>query len=123
MFKEIIEKEELACTELEFENFYNSIDLTKLEANLNNIIINKFTFNELYNWVQIENIANWKYYYTAEIDWRVFLQNIVPFINWNIWLDDSNIDTVILEHKNRLIKDFIDWEKKITTINYFKSVI
>ena len=122
MYKEIIEKEELVCTEIEFENFHNSIDLTDLETSLNNIVISKFTFDEKYNWVQIENIANWKYYYTAEIDWRVFLQNIVPFVSWNIALNDDNVDTVILEHKNKLIKDYIDWEKIMTTINYFKSI-
>ena len=121
MYTEIIKKEELVCTEIEFENFHNSIDLTDLETSLNNIVINKFTFDELYNWVQIENIANWKYYYTAEIDWRVFLQNIVPFVSWNIALNDDNVDTVILEHKNKLIKDYIDWEKIMTTINYFKG--
>ena len=123
MYKEVIEKELLTCTELEFETYLNWIDLSVLEADIvSQIVINKHLFNELYNWVQIENIANWKYYYTCEIWGRVFLQNIEPYINWNIWLDDSNIDWIIENHKNTILKDFILWEKFNLTLEYFKSL-
>jgi hypothetical protein len=49
MFKEIIDTEKLNCTEEEFENFYNSIDLTDLEKELNGLYPTKHTFDELYN--------------------------------------------------------------------------
>ena len=123
MYKEVIEKEWLTCTELEFETYLNWIDLSVLSDDINSqIIINQHTFDELYNWIQIENIANWKYYYTCEIYWRIFLQNIEPFVGWYIWLDDSNIDKVILTHKTTLLNDYILWEKFNLTLEYFKNL-
>jgi hypothetical protein len=49
MFKEIIDMENLNCTEEEFENFYNSIDLSEVENELNQLEPEVHTFDELYN--------------------------------------------------------------------------
>jgi hypothetical protein len=79
------------------------------------------TFDELYNWVQIDNPANWKYYYTLEVGWRVFLQNIVPYV-WGLHpINDDNLEEVINNHKAQLIKDYLNWERMQLTINYFKT--
>jgi len=124
MYKEVIEKEKLNCTELEFETYLNWIDLSQLEIDINSqIVINKHTFDELYNWIEIQNIWNWKYYYTCEIWGRCFLQNTEPYVIWNIGLNDDNIDIIIQNHKNTILKDYINWEKFNLTLEYFKSLI
>ena len=120
MYKEIIEKENLSCTEQEFKNFYNRIDLTALEAELNKLTPKIYSFDEKYNWVEIENPANWEVYYTIEVEGRVFLQNIVPYI-WGLMpITKANVNEVIDTHKSTLIKEYIDWEKFKLTINNFK---
>jgi hypothetical protein len=75
----------------------------------------------LYNWIKVDNPANWQYYYTLEVWWRAFLQNIVPYIQWLNPINDDNIDEVINNHKTQLIKDYLNWERFQLTINYFKS--
>jgi hypothetical protein len=60
-------------------------------------------------------------YYTLEVEWRVFLQNIVPYIWWLNPITTDNVDEVITIHKTTLIKDYIDWLKFQTTVEYFKN--
>lgn len=118
----IIQENELNCSEQEFKDYYNSIDKSKLENDLQKTEVTIRTFGQLYNWKEISNPANWKYYYLANIDWRNFVQNIVPYIGWNQPLDDSNINDVISEHKNTLINDYITQIKIEESINYFKNL-
>jgi hypothetical protein len=47
--KEIIETENLDCTEKKFLNFYKSIDLSDLGKKLNELKPEVHTFDELYN--------------------------------------------------------------------------
>ena len=123
MYKEIIEKENLSCTEQEFETFYNSIYLSELEAELNKLTPTIYSFDEKYNWVEIENPANWEVYYTIEVDGRMFLQNIVPYIWGLIPITKANVNEVIKTHKDTLIKEYITWEKVWLTIKHFKKFI
>ena len=120
MYKEIIEQENLTCTEEQFEKFFNSIDLSQLKEEMSWVKVEIKTFDEKYNNIQIENPANGKYYYIMDIQGMVFLQNIVPYVWWLNWLNDDNIDEVIENHKNNIINDFINSEKMKLTINNFK---
>lgn len=123
MFKELIERENLTCTETEFTEFLNSIDLSALETELNLLTPTIHTFDELYNWVEIENPANWEVYYTLEVEWKVFLQNIVPYVWWLQPITNANVDEVITTHKAKLIEEYITWEKFRLTLNHFKSLV
>ena len=58
---------------------------------------------------------------TIEIDGRVFLQNIVPYIWWLNPITEENKNEIIENHKKTLIKEYINWEKFKLTINNFKE--
>lgn len=110
MFIEIIKKENLNCSLLDFENYYNNF---QIEIN----IFEKKQFTELYNNIQIENPANWKYYYIIGLNGIVYLQNIKPYVWWLIPLNDDNIDIIMNNHKQNIISDI----KLLKTIEYFKN--
>ena len=121
MYKEIIEIEKLTCSEKEFEDYVNSLDLSKFETQLNSIEPTIHTFDEKYNWVEIENPANWKYYYTLEVERRVFLQNIVPYVWWLKPINDDNLQETINTHRSELVSQYVNSEKVKLAINYFKN--
>lgn len=111
---------DLWTTETEFKSYMEAIiiDTTWLES----LVPEVKTFGELYNWVQIENPANWKYYYFLDIAWRVFLQNIVPYIAWLSPINDDNLEEIINTHKTQIIKEYVDSEKYTQSIEYFKNI-
>lgn len=112
--------EELWITEKEFKDYSNTLVIETKELEILQPEVK--TFDELYHWVQIENPANWKYYYTLDFAWRVFLQNIVPYIGWLNPINDDNVQEVIKTHKDTLINEYIEWEKYRLTVEYFKSL-
>lgn len=119
MFEYIKTQYNLTCTEQEFNDYKNSLDYSEVENELNNTQVTIHTFDEFYNWHEIENPANWQYYYIASIWGRNFLQNIIPYIGWNNPLNDNNIDEVIESHKNTLVSEYIENLKITETINNF----
>ena len=122
MLSEIIKTENLSCTEQEFNDYMNSINLSSIKELFDReSIIEKRTFDQLYNDVQIENPTNWKYYYILSLEGRTFLQNIVPFISWLNPLNDDNIDEVSTNHKNQIIEENLNFKKFQLTIEHFKS--
>jgi len=119
MYKEIIEKEKLNCTEIEFTDYINSLVIDTSELEKINPVVKEFS--ELCNWIQIENPANWKYYYILEITGRIFLQNIIPYIDWLNPINSYNLQEVINWHKNKIIEDYINTEKYKQAIDYFNN--
>ena len=105
----------------EYDKFIKSIDLSEVEAQLNQVPVTLHTFDEEYNGNTIANPANGKYYYTVEVGGRVFLQNIVPFVEWNQPITEENKEEVIATHRKQLISDFIDSEKARIAEEYFAN--
>lgn len=122
MFDKIKEEYNLTCTEIEFNTYKNAIDLTETinQLELLQPIVKPFT--ELYNWVEVENPANWEVYYNLEVEWKVFLQNIIPYIWWLNPITLLNIDEVVNKHKEQLIKEYTDWLRYQMTIENFKTI-
>lgn len=123
MYERIIELEKLKCTPQEFEAYINTIDLSEVESQLLTTTPNIYTFDELYNWNKIENPANWEVYYTVEVGWRVFLQNIIPFVSGNQPITYANVQKVFAYHKQELTNSYIISEKIRLTIENFKNEI
>lgn len=121
MYERIIELEKLTCTSQEFEVYINTIDLSEVEAQLLSIQPTVHTFDEKYNWVEIQNPANGELYYTVKVWWRTFLQNIVPYVSWNLPLTKKNIDNIFLSHKEQLTSDYIFEEKIRLAVQHFKK--
>ena len=117
IYKEIIKQNDLTCSVEEFENYLNSLEDEVIE-----VTTSKHTFDEKYNNVQIENPANWKYYYLLNIEWVTYLQNIAPYVWWLVPLNDDNVDEVIENHSNELKKQFSDSKKLQQTVEYFESL-
>jgi len=122
MYKEIIEKENLTCSEAEFKDYLDTLSFPEVEENLNELQPDIKEFTELYNWVQIENPANWELYYTLKVEGRMFLQNIVPYVGWLQPITKANVNEVIANHKTQLIKEYIDWLKFQVTLEHFKNI-
>ena len=99
------------------------VDLSPIVSELRATKPTKHTFDELYNGKYVPNPANGKYYYTVDIYGRIFLQNIVPYVNGMQPLNDDNIDEVIEQHKDQLIEDFVASEKETQAVKYFKGLI
>lgn len=108
-------------TQKEYNAFIATIDLSGQEADLNNVEVSLHTFDELYNGHQIDNPANGKYYYTVEVAGRMFLQNIVPFVEGNQPITEDNKEEVIATHRKQLIADFIASEKARIAEEYFSN--
>lgn len=109
--------EDLGITEKEFKDYSNTLIIDTKDLEL--LTPEVKTFDELYNWVQIDNPANGKYYYTLEVMSRVFLQNIVPYAGGNNPINDDNLQDVIKNHKDTLIKEYIESEKYRLTVEHF----
>lgn len=108
-------------TQEEYDAFIATIDLSEVEAQLNQVEVNFHTFDELYNSHKIDNPANGKYYYTVEVAGRIFLQNIVPFVEGNQPITEDNKEEVIATHRKQLIADFIASEKARIAEEYFSN--
>jgi len=121
MLEKLIKEQNLSCTELEFTTYRDW--LTVDTSAYDNLLPTKALFTELYNWNQVENPANWKYYYFLEVGGAVFLQNIVPYVWGLVPITDENVDEVILDHKTKLIKWYADSEKFKLTIEHFSPII
>jgi len=119
MIQKIITDNNLTCTVAQFTTYMNWL---KINTSIyNKLMPTKCLFSKKYNWHIIENPAKWKYYYYITVWWQTFLQNSAPYVQWLVWLNDKNIDKIILEHKTKLINDFIELEKLKLTINNFKN--
>lgn len=122
--QQIINELDLNCTAQEFIDYYNTItiDTTDIEVAQPTIA----TFDKPYPWpngdVIINNPANWKYYYYICINWKTFLQNIVPYVQGLQPLNDINIDKVIADHKEKLTENYINSKKRWLTVEYFKKL-
>jgi len=121
MIAKIITDNKLTCTVAQFNKYMNwlIIDTSMYDK----LLPTKSLFSKKYNWHTIENPAKWKYYYHITIWTNTFLQNTAPYVEWLVWLNDTNIDTVIADHKAKLIQWYIDSEKLRLTIANFTPVI
>lgn len=111
----IIQENELNCSVEDFETYYDNV-----EVEIPIITSNKYTFDEKYNNVTIQNPANGKYYYTLSIDDKVYLQNHQPYVSGFVALKDDNVDEVIANHKAQITEEFINSNKLTQTILHFK---
>ena len=108
MLKEFIKQNKLTCSKSKLQDYLDNFDISTI-----NIKTSKHTFDEKYNWVDIKNEANGKYYYLINVWGMQYLQ---PFTVWDIWfvpLNDDNIDEAIENHKQELIQN-IKFQKAIT---------
>ena len=121
MLEKLIKEQNLLCTELEFTTYRDTLIVDT--SAYDNLLPTKALFTEKYNWNEVENPANWKYYYFLEVGGAVFLQNIVPYVWGFVPLDDTNVDEVASDHKIKLIKRIEDWEKLRLTIEHFSPVV
>lgn len=119
MIPSLIENFNLNCTEEEFMSYMESIDTTETEAELLALEPSIFRFDEEYNDVLIENPAGWEVYYTIEIWGRVFLQNIVPFVEWLNPITEENVQNTIFLHKTELIAEYLSGLRLQLTIEHF----
>ena len=120
MIQEIIKQSNLTCNEQEFNEHMNS-----LEIDLINIDSSIHSFDELYNWIQVENPCNSELYYILNIWWTIYLQTHEPFVNWLNPITKNNIEDIILKHKLELQSNYTQSKKLELTIQYFtpKEVI
>ena len=114
MIKDIIKQNNLTCTEQEFNEYMNS-----LEIDLININSSIHTFDELYNWVQVENPCNSELYYTLNIWWTIYLQTHEPLVSWLNPITKDNVDDIILKHKLELQSNYIQSKIFELTIQHF----
>jgi len=119
--KKIIADNKLSCTVTQFDTYMKWLTINT--SIYDKLLPIKSLFSKKYNWHTIENPAKWKYYYHITIWANTFLQNTVPYVSWNVGLDDTNIDTVIADHKTKLIQWYIDSEKLRLTIAKFTPVV
>ena len=115
---EIIKNYNLKCKPSEFVDFYEKVKVDEQKIR-EKYKVSKHTFDEKFNWVTIENPANWKYYYVLKWGWKKYLQYTNPFEQWHVPLNDDNIDEVIKEHIDRLVKEEVNKIKLEETIEYF----
>ena len=115
-FNKIIKENELTCSVEEFETYYNNLEIEEPV-----ITGNKYLFSEKYNNVTIDNPANGKYYYTIDFEGRTYLQAHAPFVGGFIALNEDNIDSIIQEHKDKIIEEYVEGKKLQDTIEHFKN--
>lgn len=118
--KRIIADFDLDCTPKEFDDYVVTEEIDT--SIIDNAVPEIRTFDIPYNGNIIENPANGEVYYFYPIGGRIFLQNIVPYIEWNNPITNENVQSIITFHKDWLRKDYIEWEKFKIKINHFLSL-
>lgn len=120
---EILRQLWLTCTLEEFNAYKDTIVVPEVVVNSS-----IHSFDEPYNECFIENVtgAYGAIYYVLEVlfQWasKVYLQNIVPYIEWNNPITLTNKDEIILNHKNDIISEITNAYKFDKAVEYFKSL-
>ena len=121
MFSQIKEQNNLDCTEEQF-NTYIEEQLSLVEPLA--ISLKKYSFDELYNGHQIENIFNdsdARYYVLSIEGGSTYLQYHIPYIDGIQMITDDNFDEVSKYHCEQLTDQFIRSKAFNTAIDYFKT--
>ena len=121
MFSQIKEQNNLDCTEEQF-NTYIEEQLSLVEPLA--ISLKKYSFDELYNGHQIENIFNddnARYYVLSIEGGNTYLQYHVPYVEGIQMITDENFDEVSKSHCEQLTDQFIRSKAFNAAIDYFKT--
>ena len=106
--------EQLNVTEEVFNTYISTLVLDPIE-----ITYELYSFDTPYNGNVIDNIAWGDYYYVIRIDGKVYLQNIVPFVEWFIWITNENKQQVIDNHIGQLQDAYQTSQKFAIAVDYF----
>ncbi len=120
MFSQIKEQNNLDCTEEQF-NTYIEEQLSLVEPLA--ISLKKYSFDEIYNGHQIENIfndSNARYYVLSIEGGNTYLQYHVPYTDGIQMITDENFDDVSSEHAKQLADQYLQYESFQNAIEHFK---
>ena len=120
MFSQIKEQNNLDCTEEQF-NTYIEEQLSLVEPLA--ISLKKYSFDELYNGHQIENIFNddnARYYVLSIEGGNTYLQYHIPYVEGIQMITDDNFDEVSSEHARQLADQYTQYESFQNAIEHFK---
>ena len=121
MFSQIKEQNNLDCTEEQF-NTYIEEQLSLVEPLA--ISLKKYSFDDIYNGHQIENIfndSNARYYVLSIEGGNTYLQYHIPYIDGIQMITDENFDEVSKHHCEQLTDQFIRSKAFNAAIDYFKT--
>lgn len=119
MFQEVKDKYNLTCTENEFNTYMKEY----CDSHTLPILLEKYTFNDLYNGNKIESpfVDDNAIYYTLQICGNTYLQTYKPYISWIEMITDDNFNEVSSDHANKLVDQYLQYESLQNAIEYFQS--
>lgn len=106
--------EQLNISQEELDAFLETLSIEPIE-----IPFQVCWFDSLYNGYPVENPANGSYYYILNFQGKIYLQNIVPFVEWFIWITNENKQQVIDNHIGQLQDTYQTSQKFAIAVDYF----
>lgn len=106
--------EQLNISQEELDAFLETLSIEPIE-----IPFQVCGFDSLYNGYPVENPANGDCYYILNVQGRIYLQNIEPYVEWLNPITESNKEEVIQSHIEHLQEEYASSQKYLIAVDHF----